>query len=58
MVNTNGIRIAQDEAFANRLATYMPKFELYLQFDSLRRDPLLQLRGADLRTTRQRPSSA
>jgi len=54
MVNTNGIRIAQDEAFAQRLATYMPNFELYLQFDSLRRDPLMQLRGADLRTTRQR----
>ena len=43
MVNTNGIRIAQDEAFATRLATYMPKFELYLQFDSLRREPLMQL---------------
>ncbi len=34
MVNTNGIRIAQDEAFAHRLASYMPGFELYLQFDS------------------------
>jgi hypothetical protein len=54
MVNTNGIRIAQDEEFAQRLASYMPKFELYLQFDSLRRDPLLQLRGADLRNTREK----
>jgi len=54
MVNTNGIRIAQDEAFAHRLATYMPSFELYLQFDSLRREPLLQLRGADLRNIRER----
>ena len=54
MVNTNGVRIAQNDAFAERLATYMPRFELYLQFDSLRRDPLLQLRGADLRTIRQR----
>ena len=53
MVNTNGIRIAQDEAFAERLAAYMPKFELYLQFDSLRREPLLQLRGADLRSIRE-----
>lgn len=52
MVNTNGIRIAQDAAFAERLATYMPKFELYLQFDSLRREPLMQLRGADLRNIR------
>ena len=35
MVNTNGIRIAQDEEFAKRLAGFMPEFELYLQFDSL-----------------------
>src|ERR1700734_527460 len=54
MVNTNGIRIAQDEAFAERLATYMPQFELYLQFASLRREPLMQLRGADLRSTREK----
>ena len=36
MVNTNGMRIARDEAFAERLAGYMPGFEVYLQFDSLR----------------------
>ncbi len=54
MVNTNGLRIAIDEAFAKRLATYMPRLELYLQFDSLRREPLLQLRGADLRNIRER----
>jgi 7,8-dihydro-6-hydroxymethylpterin dimethyltransferase len=54
MVNTNGIRIATEEGFAERLAEYMPEFELYLQFDSLRRDPLMQLRGADLRTVRER----
>ena len=49
MVNTNGIRIAQDEEFAKRLAEFMPQFEVYLQFDSLQREPLMQLRGADLR---------
>ena len=54
MVNTNGIRIAEDEAFARRLATYMPDFELYLQFDSFEREPLMALRGADLRKIRQR----
>jgi hypothetical protein len=54
MVNTNGVRIASDEAFAKRLAEYMPSFELYLQFDSLERDPLIQLRGADLRQVRER----
>jgi len=54
MVNTNGIRIATEEGFAERLAEYMPEFELYLQFDSLRREPLMQLRGADLRAVRQK----
>jgi tetraether lipid synthase len=54
MVNTNGIRIAQDEDFVRRLANYMPDFELYLQFDSFEREPLMQLRGADLRSIRQR----
>jgi uncharacterized radical SAM superfamily Fe-S cluster-containing enzyme len=54
MVNTNGIRIAQDEAFARRLAEYMPDFEIYLQFDSLQREPLVALRGADLRDIRRR----
>ena len=54
MVNTNGIRIAQDEEFAKRLAEFMPHFEVYLQFDSLRREPLMQLRGADLRSVREK----
>lgn len=52
MLNTNGIRIAQDEAFAQRLSQYRSGFEVYLQFDSLRRDALLDLRGADLRRIR------
>ena len=54
MVNTNGIRIAEDEAFAKRLAGYMPDFEVYLQFDSFERQALMTLRGADLRDTRTR----
>ncbi len=54
MVNTNGLRIAQDAAFAERLAGYMPGFEVYLQFDSLREDALRDLRGADLRAARER----
>jgi uncharacterized radical SAM superfamily Fe-S cluster-containing enzyme len=53
MVNTNGIRIAQDEAFTARLAAYMPNFEVYLQFDSFERDALMRLRGADLRRVRE-----
>ena len=54
MVNTNGLRIAQDEEFAKRLAGYMPRFELYLQFDSFERRPLMELRGADLRDVHTR----
>lgn len=54
MVNTNGVKIAQDPDFARRLKDYQPKFELYLQFDSLRPGPLLELRGADLTDVRRR----
>lgn len=53
MVNTNGIRIAREAEFAERLATYMPGFEIYLQFDSLEQRPLMELRGADLRNIRR-----
>jgi uncharacterized radical SAM superfamily Fe-S cluster-containing enzyme len=53
MLNTNGIRIAQEPGFAEKLATYAPAFEIYLQFDSLQREPLMDLRGADLRRIRQ-----
>ncbi|MFB9243366.1 radical SAM protein [Massilia antarctica] len=48
MVNTNGIVLAQDPAFAQRLATYAPGIEVYLQFDSLRAAVHKVLRGADL----------
>lgn len=54
MVNTNGIRIANEEGFARRLADYLPGFEVYLQFDSFEREALLALRGADLRGVRER----
>lgn len=53
MVNTNGVRISNDEDFARRLAGYMPDFELYLQFDSFERQALVELRGADLRRIRE-----
>lgn len=54
MVNTNGIRIAKDAAFAERLASYQPDFEIYLQFDSLEAHPQEVLRGADLRDIRMK----
>ena len=52
MVNTNGVRIAQEEDFVKRLADYKEDFEVYLQFDSFELEPLMQLRGADLRRIR------
>jgi uncharacterized radical SAM superfamily Fe-S cluster-containing enzyme len=54
MLNTNGVRIAQDEEFVRRLADSVPDIEIYLQFDSFDRDPLLELRGGDLRGIRER----
>jgi uncharacterized radical SAM superfamily Fe-S cluster-containing enzyme len=53
MVNTNGIAIAQDPAFAQRLAGYAPGIEVYLQSDSLRGEVHKTLRGADLTRIRR-----
>ncbi|MDG5491035.1 radical SAM protein [Psychroserpens sp. SPM9] len=53
MLNTNGIKIAKDVAFAERLKSYAPDFEIYLQFDSFENTVLQELRGADLNTVRQ-----
>lgn len=58
MVNTNGLRIAREDGFAERLAGFMPRFEVYLQFDSLRREALMDLRGADLVRVRQQALEA
>jgi len=54
MVNTNGLRIAKEPDFAARLKQYEPGFELYLQFDSLRDEVHLDLRGAKLAEVRRR----
>jgi uncharacterized radical SAM superfamily Fe-S cluster-containing enzyme len=54
MLNTNGVRIAQDAHFAKRLASYMPRFEIYLQFDSFKPDALRALRGEDLSDIRHK----
>ena len=58
MVNTNGVRLAHDDAFVARLATHMPDFEIYLQFDSFQAGALIDLRGVDLRETRARAIDA
>lgn len=58
MINTNGLRIAQEPAFVERLASYAPRLEVYLQFDSLNDDALLNLRGARLSRIRQQALEA
>jgi hypothetical protein len=56
LLNTNGVRIAHDEAFAAELATTFRygKFQLYLQFDGTQEAGQKFLRGVDLRATRER----
>lgn len=53
MLNTNGILISKDLEFTRRLASYAPNFEVYLQFDSFRRDVLESMRGANLLAIRE-----
>lgn len=48
MINTNGIRLARDPGFVERLAERRRGLEIYLQFDSLDDRVLRELRGADL----------
>ena len=58
MINTNGVRIAQDPEFVERLASYAPRLEVYLQFDSMSDDALLDLRGARLSRIRRQALEA
>lgn len=53
MINSNGLRIAQDRDFCERLTDYKPGIEVYLQFDSFEETALRELRGTDLRATRE-----
>ena len=53
MLNTNGLKIAKDVAFAEKLKTYAPDFEIYLQFDSFEDSVLQELRGVDLANIRK-----
>lgn len=54
MLNTNGIRIAQDEAFVKELKALGGGFEVYLQFDSLQENTLRNIRAQDMRAIRQK----
>jgi uncharacterized radical SAM superfamily Fe-S cluster-containing enzyme len=56
LLNTNGVRIAHDDAFTAELARTFRygKFQLYLQFDGTQEAGQKFLRSADLRATRER----
>lgn len=52
MINTNGIKIAENEEFTKKLATYQPNFEVYLQFDSLDDKFTQEIRGQKMKEIR------
>ncbi len=54
MINTNGMRIANDPEFVEELAKLKKGFEVYLQFDSLRAEALKNIRGGDFREMRRK----
>ncbi|GAA5162663.1 radical SAM protein [Ornithinimicrobium tianjinense] len=49
LVNSNGLRIAQDDALLALLAEHRQRVEVYLQFDGLTREASVHHRGGDLR---------
>ena len=53
MLNTNGIEIAKSFEFTERLDTYCPDFEIYLQWDSFDNNVLQSIRGASLTHIRE-----
>ncbi len=52
MLNTNGIRIAEDDEFVDELIKLKGGFEVYLQFDSLKEETLKDIRARDMRDIR------
>lgn len=48
MLNTNGLRLAEDKAFVDALAEFRGGFEVYLQFDGFKEQTYLRLRGRNL----------
>ncbi|HEX9060034.1 MAG TPA: radical SAM protein [Clostridia bacterium] len=48
MLNTNGIRISEDEEFARELSKFAGGFEIYLQFDGFMESTYQALRGENL----------
>ncbi len=54
MINTNGIRIAEDEDFVRALSRFVGGFEIYLQFDSFEDAVYQKMRGRALRDVKRK----
>jgi len=52
VVNTNGIRLANEDAFLDFIASHRDRVEIYLQYDGQREDTQRYLRGTDLRAVK------
>ncbi|MFC1759690.1 radical SAM protein [Planctomycetota bacterium] len=52
MINTNGVRLARDRAFLERVAKHRKRTEIYLQFDGLDEKCYTELRGESLLETK------
>jgi uncharacterized radical SAM superfamily Fe-S cluster-containing enzyme len=53
MLNTNGIRIAEDEDFVKELSQFVGKFEIYLQFDTFNDEVYKTIRGRELKKLKE-----
>ncbi|MBV9438400.1 MAG: radical SAM protein, partial [Candidatus Eremiobacteraeota bacterium] len=54
LLNTNGVRLANDDAFLAALARLRDRVEVYLQYDGTSEAAQRALRGTDLRETKAR----
>lgn len=54
MLNTNGIRLAEDESFVKALSQFVGGFEIYLQFDGFKASTYEHLRGENLLEKKQK----
>ena len=54
LLNTNGLRLAEDRDFARELSRFLPRFEIYLQFDGCEARSHTLLRGHDLRMLKEK----
>lgn len=54
IVNTNGVKLANEDAFLEFVAHHRDRVEIYLQYDGQRVQTQRELRGADLRDVKRR----